>query len=114
MDFAEAALDVAPADIVVLNRVVCCYHDMPKLVGAAADHTRQALVLSFPKERWWTQAALRAGDLMLRLARREFQVFLHSPDKIMATAELHGLETIFNRSGSFWQVISLGRAAPVV
>ena len=51
MDFAEAALEVAAADIVILNRVVCCYPDMPKLVGAAADHTREVLVLSFPKER---------------------------------------------------------------
>ena len=110
-DFAEATLDVAAADIVILNRVVCCYPNMPKLVGAAADHTREVLVLSFPKERWWTRALLRVGDLMLRLGRREFQIFLHSPDKIIATAELHGLQTIFNRTGYFWQVIGLRRAA---
>lgn len=111
VDFVEAAPNVAAADIVILNRVVCCYHDMPKLVGAAADHTREALVLSFPKERWWTRALLGVGDLMLRLGRREFQIFLHSPDKIIATAERHGLKASFNRTGSFWQVISLRRAA---
>src|SRR5689334_14712378 len=30
-DFVEAAPGVEAADIVVLNRVVCCYHDMPRL-----------------------------------------------------------------------------------
>ena len=111
VDFAEAAGDVAAADIVILNRVVCCYPDMPRLVGAAADHTREALVLSFPTERWWTRALVRVGDLMLRLSRREFQFFLHSPDKIIATAELHGLKTTSSQTGSFWQVISLRRAS---
>src|SRR5256885_518357 len=38
MDFAEAASEVDGADIVVLNRVICCYPDMPKLAGAAAGH----------------------------------------------------------------------------
>jgi hypothetical protein len=112
-DFAQAAGEVTGADIVILNRVVCCYPDMPKLVGAAADHTRETLVLSVPKERWWTRAMLGIGDLALRVARREFQVFLHSPDKIIATAERHGMKPTFNRTGSFWQVISLGRAAAV-
>jgi len=33
-DFAEAGAEVEPADIVVLNRVICCYPDMPGLAGA--------------------------------------------------------------------------------
>src|SRR5437588_3037836 len=37
-DFAEDGAAVEPADIVVMNRVICCYPDMPKLAGAAADH----------------------------------------------------------------------------
>ena len=39
MDFAEATGEVEAADIVVMNRVICCYPDMPKLAGSAADHT---------------------------------------------------------------------------
>ena len=33
---------VEPADVVVLNRVVCCYPDYERLLGAAADHARPA------------------------------------------------------------------------
>jgi hypothetical protein len=39
---------VAPADLVVLHRVVCCYPDYERLLGAAADHARRALVFSYP------------------------------------------------------------------
>jgi hypothetical protein len=111
MDFAAAASEVAQADLVVMNRVVCCYPDMPGLVGAAADHTRELLVMSFPTERWWTRAGLALGNLALRAARREFRAFLHPPARILAEAERHGLGTVFDRAELFWQVAALERPA---
>ena len=111
LDFAESAAEVAAADIVVLNRVLCCYPDMPRLAGAAADHAGELLVLSFPVERWWTRAALRLNNLALRLARRQFHVFLHPPERILATAEQHGLRVAVDQPGRFWQVAALERTA---
>jgi len=113
MDFAEATSEVEAADVVIMNRVICCYPDMPKLAGAAAGHTREVLVVSFPKERWWTRALISLGDLALRLARQQFQVFLHPPDKILATAERHGLKTLSNQASFFWEVASLRRTTAV-
>ena len=111
MDFAEQATDVEAADIVIMNRVICCYPDMPKLAGAAAAHTRQMLVLSFPKERWWTRTGLTLSNLVLRATRRRFQVFVHRPEQILATAEHFGLKTTLNQAGCFWQVAALRRMA---
>jgi magnesium-protoporphyrin O-methyltransferase len=111
MDFAEAAEAVDAADIVVLNRVICCYHDMPKLAGAAADHAREMLALSFPREGSFTQMGIAFMDLGLRIFQREFHVFYHSPKKILATCEQHGLKTIVNRPGLAWTVAAFRRAA---
>jgi magnesium-protoporphyrin O-methyltransferase len=111
MDFAEAAGAVGAADIVILNRVICCYHDMPKLAGAAADHAREVLALSFPREGWWTQLGIAAMDLTLRIFRREFQVFYHPPKSILATCEQHGLKSFLNRPGLAWTVAALRRPA---
>jgi Methyltransferase domain len=113
MDFAEATGEVEAADIVIMNRVICCYPDMPKLAGVAADHTRELLVMSFPKERWWTRAVVGMGDFVLRVARQQFQVFLHPPDEIIATAERHGLKTVSNQTSFFWEVASLRRTSAV-
>jgi hypothetical protein len=110
MDFAEANGEVPRADIVIMNRVICCYPDMPRLAGAAADHTAEILVLSFPKETWWTRIVLRFGNFGLRLARREFQVFLHHPQMILEASEQHGLRTVLDRPGVFWTVAALRRA----
>jgi magnesium-protoporphyrin O-methyltransferase len=109
MDFAEADADVEAADIVIMNRVICCYPDMPKLVGVAAAHTRQVLVLSFPRETWWTRQGLSLANLVLRIARRGFQVFVHRPERILATAEDNGLTATLNQSGVFWQVAAFRR-----
>ena len=111
MDFAEAARTVAPADIVIMNRVVCCYPDMPKLVAAAAEHTQQTMVLSFPKRTWWTRAGLAIGNFALRVSRREFQVFLHPPAGIFSTSMRHGLRLTLDEQGIFWTVAALRKAA---
>jgi hypothetical protein len=109
MDFAEAGSLVAAADIVILNRVICCYSDMPKLVGAAAGHTTHLLVMSFPNGRWWTRLALALNNLALVLIRRRFHVFAHRPDRILATAEQTGLTSVANNPGVFWQFVVMRR-----
>jgi magnesium-protoporphyrin O-methyltransferase len=111
MDFAEAAGQVDSADIVILNRVICCYPDMPRLAGAAADHARQLLVLSFPKRTWWTVIGLGLANLMLLATRREFRIFVHPPREIKATSEQHGLRPLVNQTGVLWIVYALRRAA---
>jgi magnesium-protoporphyrin O-methyltransferase len=111
MDFADANGTVEGADIVILNRVICCYPDMPKLAGAAADHARETLVLSFPRQTWWIHAGLTVGNLGLRIMRREFQVFLHPPRNIIATSEQHGLRAVHNQPGVVWTVAALRRSS---
>jgi magnesium-protoporphyrin O-methyltransferase len=47
-DIAADRDGVAPADLVVLHRVVCCYPDYGRLLGAAAAHARRLVVFSYP------------------------------------------------------------------
>jgi tRNA G37 N-methylase Trm5 len=108
MDFAEAAAHVETADVVVLNRVICCYPDLPKLAGAAAEHAREVLVLSFPKERWWTRVVVALVNLPMRLAR--FRIFVHPVRLLHGVAEQRGLRPAFDRPALFWEVAAFERA----
>jgi 2-polyprenyl-3-methyl-5-hydroxy-6-metoxy-1,4-benzoquinol methylase len=109
MDFAEAGNEVEPADVVVMNRVICCYPDMPKLAGAAADRARGMLVMSFPNHRWWTRVGLTLVNFGMRVVRMQFRVFMHPPDLIVAAVEHHGLTARVNRRGPLWQVVAFER-----
>ena len=111
MDFATAGAAVQSADIVIMNRVICCYPDMPRLAGAASDHAREMLVMSFPRRTLWMRAGLGLANLMFRAMRREFQIFLHPPRRILATSQEHGLRTVLDDSGFLWTVAALRRAA---
>ena len=110
-DFAQAAGQVGSADIVILNRVICCYPDMPRLTGAAADHARQLLVMSFPRRTWWLRMGLGMGNAILLLLRREFHIFLHPPTKIISTSRQHGLEQVLDEQGVMWTIAALKRVA---
>jgi 2-polyprenyl-3-methyl-5-hydroxy-6-metoxy-1,4-benzoquinol methylase len=112
VDFVEAAGTVAPADIVVMNRVVCCYPDMPALAGAAADHARRSLVMSFPRRTWWTVGGLALANAIFAATRREFHIFVHRPSEIVAAARRHGLEPSAREQGALWTVAAMRRASP--
>jgi len=111
MDFVNAGTDIEAADIVVMNRVICCYPDLPRLAGAAADHARGLLVMSFPKERWWTRAMVWMANVGMGLMRREFRIFLHPMAQILATGEKHGLKLSIDRPGVFWEIAAMERTA---
>ena len=109
MDFVETGADVEAADFVVLNRVICCYPDMPKLAVAAAEHAKETLVMSFPNNRWWTELGLSFGNFGFGLFRIQFRIFLHPPETILAAIEEHGFRTTFNNRGFLWQVAAFER-----
>ena len=108
----DIALDpdaVEPADIVVLHRVVCCYPDYERLLSAAAGRARRMLVFSHPPDHVLTRAALWVENSYLRLRRRSFRAFVHSPDAMVAVLADAGLTATYRHRGSAWCVVGLER-----
>ena len=109
-DFACNPNVVDHADIVILNKVVCCYPDMPALVRPSAEHARRVLALTFPAARWWIRWGVRAAGGAMGLFRSPFRFFFHEPGAIAAIASEAGLRPAASRRGLFWQVELLERA----
>jgi len=110
-DFVEQEALVEPADLVVMHKVVCCYPDPERLVGAAARHSRRLLALSFPRDTWWMRLAVRAGNVWFRLTGG-IETFLHEPARVVEIAERAGLRTVVHeRSGRVWRIAVFERAA---
>jgi 16S rRNA G966 N2-methylase RsmD len=109
IDIATDPAAVEPADIVVLHRVVCCYPDVAKLLGAAADHARSQLVFSHPPRNAVSRAVVGTQNLLFRAVGREFRTFAHSPDAMLAVLAEHGLQLSAAHSGRMWQVAAVSR-----
>jgi 16S rRNA G966 N2-methylase RsmD len=110
-DIAEDPEGVEPADVVVLNRVVCCYPDYERLLTAAASRARRLLVFSHPPRNFLTRAFIGAENLGLRLSRREFRVFAHPPAAMLEVCRANGLQATYAHAGVVWQVDGLSRVS---
>jgi magnesium-protoporphyrin O-methyltransferase len=89
-NLAEDPEAVAPADLVVLHRVVCCYPDYARLLGAAADRARRALVFSYPPRNAVSRAFLGVFNLVMRLTGSRFRSFAHPPGAMLACWRIVG------------------------
>ena len=110
-DFVELEAELDPADIVVLNRVVCCYPYMEEMMRASAAKTRRFLAVAVPREKWWIKAALGIGNAFLSLTGCGFRAFVHPIDGIEAVAASEGLVIRHRDNNVFWQALVWERPA---
>ena len=58
-DFVRHAAELDDADIVTLDRCLCCYADAPALVSASAERAQLVYGLVLPRDHWLVRTALR-------------------------------------------------------
>ena len=99
-DFVQIADTIAPADVVTLDRVVCCYPDFEALLGLAAARTRRLLAFTYPRDRWYVRAFFACGNLFFRIKGSQFRAFIHPPQRMREVIESAGLAHV-TRFGTF-------------
>jgi magnesium-protoporphyrin O-methyltransferase len=108
-DFAANPELAEPADLVVLHRVVCCYPDHERLLGAAADRCRGRLAFSHPPRNLIIRGIVAIQNAMFALGRRSFRTFAHSPESMVEVLTGHGLRAELHHRGRIWQAEGLTR-----
>ena len=108
-DIAADPEGVESADVVVLHRVVCCYPDYERLLGAAAERARRLLVFSYPPRNAISRLILAAQNLVFRLQRKEFRTFAHPPARMLAVLEQRGLRLAYAHRPLLWQIAGFER-----
>jgi len=108
-DFVCLAPTTSPADVVTLDRVICCYPDMEQLVSASAGKARRLYGAVYPREAWWVRAALSLANAFMRLRRTAFRVFLHPPAAIDGVLRRSGLEPRTIQRKFFWEIAVYAR-----
>jgi magnesium-protoporphyrin O-methyltransferase len=105
-DFVALADAIESADLVTLDRVICCYPDMEALVGASATRARRVYGLVYPQDGWWVRAGVRVANFANRLRRRAFRAHVHTTTAVDAAVRANGLTPALRRRvGPVWQVV---------
>jgi hypothetical protein len=110
-NFVDMAAEIEPADIVTLDRVICCYPDMEALVRLSSERARRFYAVVFPRDGWLIQAGAWVGNVFLRLSGSPFQTFVHPTSEVEAIVRANGFQRrYYHVSGLIWQVIVYARA----
>ena len=109
-DFVSHAEHIDEADIVTLDRVLCCYPDAPALVGASAARAGRVYGLVLPRDHLLVRTALRLANRWFR--RRGGGFYAHSNEQIDALVAAAGLVRRSETSTFFWRVVVYDQAPP--
>lgn len=108
-DFVALADEIEPADIVTLDRVICCYHDMPALVERSAQRAHKVYGLVFPREHGSMRVGRAIINLWSRIQRSPYRFFLHRAEDVDSILRANGFERRFVRQTFAWNVVVYGR-----
>ena len=111
-DFVEVVGDISEADIVTLDRVICCYDDMERLVGLSAERALKLYAVIYPPDHWMIKALTWLENLKHRIERNQFRVFAHATVAVDEMIRRAGLERFFSYESLLWNVQIYRRTAP--
>jgi magnesium-protoporphyrin O-methyltransferase len=109
-NFVDVSEQIPPADIVTLDRVVCCYHDMERLVRLSARKAKCLYGLVYPRDKWWVKAYVWLyHNSRHRLRRNPMRNYVHPTKAVEAVLEQNGLQCTYLNEMGRWQVALFAR-----
>jgi SAM-dependent methyltransferase len=104
-DFTSIADEIPASDIVTLDRVICCYPDMPKLVGSSAEKAIRYYGVVYPRKLWPVRFGIKIGNLYFKLRGSTFRTYLHDPEIIDRHICGHGFRRIRMMHTFLWESV---------
>jgi magnesium-protoporphyrin O-methyltransferase len=109
LDIAQQPDVVEGVDIVVLHRVVCCYPNYARLLGAATSKAGRLLVFSHPPRNLVTRTLLWWENRLRKMKGDPFRTFAHPPTEMVNVVQQAGLRGTYRWRGFGWCVVGLER-----
>lgn len=103
-DVVNANGEVGSADVVVMDKVICCYANPDLLLHTSAAKARRYYVISYPRNGLLAKIGFGGMELFGSLFRCSFHPFYHSPSAIEEMVHDAGFEEIDAATTPIWQV----------
>ena len=109
-DFVDVADSIEPADVVALDKVVCCYPDAARLVALSADRARRVWGFVAPHDHAVARFMSSAHNAFERLLRRSFRTYVHPHALIERLLHQRGFRLRVEQGTRIWAVRVYERA----
>ena len=103
-DFVAVADSLDSADMVTMDRVICCYSDVSALLTRAASKARGAVGLTYPRATQLSRLGIRVFNWIQHLRGCDFRVYYHTSAQICDALYSSGFELAAQDRTLLWQV----------
>ena len=103
-NFTDLAPVTDQADIVTLDKVICCYHDMQGLVSQSVAKARRYYGLVYPKDNFISKTLVHLANFMLKLIDRDFRGFIHETQSVDRLIRKAGFRQVSYETTLLWQI----------
>ena len=83
-DFIDIASGLDEANVVTLDRVLCCYPDVRALVERSTTLTGSFYGVVYPRKSLVSKLAIGGANLFLKIKKNPFRAFVHDPERVDA------------------------------
>lgn len=109
-NFVDVAQDLPAADIVTLDRVICCFDDMERLVSLSAQKATRLYGVVYPQDTWWVKLYVWLyHNLRNWLRRNPMRNYVHPTKAVEAVIQRNGLRRTYLKEMGGWQVAVFAR-----
>ena len=104
-DFLALAPTIPAADLVTLDRVLCCYHELDPLLLTSAARSRRYWAASFPRDRWYVRLHTRWENRRRARDGDAFRTFVHPVMRIYRLLAQAGLRPLRVSRRPVWETV---------
>lgn len=109
-DVVELAAELPPADIAILDSVICCYPYLELMLAAATSSRPRLVGISYPRDTWWMRAYQRLYNLVEAARRSPSRYFVHRHAALERWMRDAGYLNIHEGGIPSWRVVVYRRA----
>ena len=110
-DFTEVQDQIDRADVVTLDKVVCCYPNYQDILLASCEKTKQFMSLSYPMDGPVARAFAFLGLIRAKIRGDAFRPYVHKVEDIRKLIENEGFERVALSWKFPWHIETYRRAS---
>jgi len=108
----------AASDVVVMDKVLCCYPDADALLKTASESSKELLGFVVPRDEGLMKPAMKLGtaliNLVERLRKTGFRIYLHPLRSIDNLLIGSGFQQASKAKSRFWLIFLYKRTGPAL
>ena len=101
-DFIELLDHVDPAEVTILDKVVCCYPHAELLVNSSVAKTQRAIGLTYPRKRWFIRLVIEVMAVIFKVIGSDFRAYVHNPADIERWINAAGYKKVYQNQTFIW------------